>query len=90
MTSIAVLICGCLLGTMIVVLLRMFFAKKERAIGNGIVVTRINTISKPLTMTLNPYLEKSKKGEEEEEEEIEIPGVYVPVSGMRSNELADV
>lgn len=83
-----VFLCGCLLCTMTVVLLRYILVKKEKPLGNGILVGRIMSISKPLAVSQNPYLAKMDK---EDEESTEVAsGIYIPVSGAQSNELAEL
>ena len=83
-----VFLCGCLLCTMTVVLIRYILTKKEKPLGNGIIVGRIMSISKPLAVSQNPYLTKMEK-EDEETTEV-VSGIYIPVSGAQSNELAEM
>ena len=73
---------------MTVVLLRYILTKKEKPLGNGIIVGRIMSISKPLAVSQNPYLTKMEK-EDEEATEV-VSGIYIPVSGAQSNELAEM
>lgn len=46
------------------------------------------SISKPLAVSQNPYLTKMEK-EDEETTEV-VSGIYIPVSGAQSNELAEM
>ena len=71
---------------MTVVLIRYILTKKEKPLGNGIIVGRIMSISKPLAVSQNPYLTKK---EDEETTEV-VSGIYIPVSGAQSNELAEM
>ena len=73
---------------MTVVLIRYILTNKEKPLGNGIIVGRIMSISKPLAVSQNPYLTKMEK-EDEETTEV-VSGIYIPVSGAQSNELAEM
>ena len=73
---------------MTVVLIRYILTKKEKPLSNGIIVGRIMSISKPLAVSQNPYLTKMEK-EDEETTEV-VSGIYIPVSGAQSNELAEM